>query len=224
MELEYTVVRSSRRTVAIHITPEGKTEVRAPHRVPARFLEDFVQAKAGWIQAHAARQRQRLAEQAAFALEEGTLLPILGQELPVLIRPERKTPALAEEGFLLPDGGDEARRKAWVEELYRQTARRELPPRVKAWSARTGLACNGLRITGAKTRWGSCSGRDSLSFSWRLMAAPPRAVDYVVLHELAHTMHHDHSPDFWALVARYEPGWQECRELLRRVQDLAGWL
>ena len=78
-----------------------------------------------------------------------------------------------------------------------------------------GVQPAGVRITGARTRFGSCSGSNRICFSWRLMDYPEAAVDYVVVHELAHIVHKNHGPQFWALVARYLPDWRARRALLR---------
>ncbi len=95
-------------------------------------------------------------------------------------------------------------------------ARELLPPLVERWSAVTGLRPAALTITGARTRFGSCSTRNRLSFSWRLMAYPAEAVEYVVVHELCHIAHHDHSPAFHDLVRKYLPDSESRRELLRK--------
>ena len=87
-------------------------------------------------------------------------------------------------------------------------AKEYLPMRVDYWSGIMGLTPTGLKITSARTRFGSCSGKNSLCFSWRLMQYPPEAIDYVVVHELAHIRHHDHSPAFYALIERYMPDWR----------------
>lgn len=94
-------------------------------------------------------------------------------------------------------------------------AREYLPMRVDYWSGIMGLTPTGLKITSARTRFGSCSGRSSLCFSWRLMQYPREAIDYVVVHELAHIRHHDHSPAFYALIERYMPDWRERMKLLK---------
>ena len=94
-------------------------------------------------------------------------------------------------------------------------AREYLPMRVDYWSGIMGLTPTGLKITSARTRFGSCSGKNSLCFSWRLMQYPPEAIDYVVVHELAHIRHHDHSPAFYALIERYMPDWRERMKLLK---------
>lgn len=105
---------------------------------------------------------------------------------------------------------DEARRA----ELIRR-AKEELPPKVAYYAQLTGVQPTGLKITSARTRFGSCSGKNSLCFSWRLMEYPEAAVDYVVVHELAHITHKNHGPRFWALVERYMPDYRARRALLR---------
>ena len=94
-------------------------------------------------------------------------------------------------------------------------AKEYLPMRVDYWSGIMGLTPTGLKITSARTRFGSCSGKNSLCFSWRLMQYPPEAIDYLVVHELAHIRHHDHSPAFYALIERYMPDWRERMKLLK---------
>ena len=94
-------------------------------------------------------------------------------------------------------------------------AKEVLPERVACWGAVMGLSPAGVRITSARTRFGSCSAKGGLCFSWRLMQYPPEAVDYVVVHELAHLRRRDHSPAFYALVERYMPDWRARMRLLK---------
>ena len=108
-----------------------------------------------------------------------------------------------------PDPTDEER-KALIAQ-----AKEYLPMRVDYWSDIMGLTPTGLKITSARTRFGSCSGKNSICFSWRLMQYPPEAIDYVVVHELAHIRHHNHSPAFYALIERYMPDWRERMKLLK---------
>ena len=91
-----------------------------------------------------------------------------------------------------------------------------LPGRVEHFAALTGLRPKRVKITSAKTRFGSCSSKGSICFSWRLMQYPPEAIDYVVVHELAHLKHMNHSPAFHALVAKYLPDHRQRRALLKR--------
>lgn len=95
-------------------------------------------------------------------------------------------------------------------------AKSVLPGRVDYYSRIMGLYPTQVRITGAKTRFGSCSSKGHICFSWRLMQYPPEAIDYVVVHELAHLKHMNHSPAFHALVASVLPDHRARRALLRR--------
>lgn len=125
---------------------------------------------------------------------------------------------------------------AWIEKsLARQQARRDahpepdetqraeyirrakeiLPGRVAYYANVMGLRPAGVTITSARTRFGSCSSKGRLCFSWRLMQYPPEAVDYVVVHELAHQVYRNHGPEFYALIERYLPDYKARRKLLR---------
>ena len=93
--------------------------------------------------------------------------------------------------------------------------RTELPPKVAHYAQMMGVQPTGMTITSARTRFGSCSGKNRICFSWRLMDYPEAAVDYVVVHELAHIVHKNHGPQFWALVGQYMPDYRARRALLR---------
>lgn len=94
-------------------------------------------------------------------------------------------------------------------------AREILPGRVEHYAEIMGLRPAGVRITGARTRFGSCSSKGRICFSWRLMMYPGAAVDFVVVHELAHLRHMDHGREFYALVESVLPDWRSRREMLR---------
>lgn len=96
-----------------------------------------------------------------------------------------------------------------------QRAREILPGKVEKYSRIMGLYPTGITITGARKRFGSCSGKNRICFSWRLMQYPEEAVDYVVVHELAHIRHKDHSRNFYACVEKVLPDWRERRKLLK---------
>ena len=99
---------------------------------------------------------------------------------------------------------------------YIRRAKAVLPGKVAHYAAQMGVAPTRITITSARTRFGSCSAKNALSFSWRLMAYPEEAIDYVVVHELAHIRYHDHSPAFYAFVASVLPDHKARRALLRQ--------
>ena len=97
----------------------------------------------------------------------------------------------------------------------RQRAGEVLPGKVAHYAALMGVVPASVKITAARTRFGSCSGKNGLCFSLYLMRYPEAAIDYVVVHELAHIRHHDHSPAFYAEVARVMPDYKERARLLK---------
>ena len=99
-------------------------------------------------------------------------------------------------------------------ELIRQ-AKEILPKKTAHYSQLMNLYPTGITITGAQKRFGSCSGKNRICFSWRLMQYPEAAIDYVVVHELAHILHKDHSKAFYACVAEILPDWKDRRKLLK---------
>ena len=101
------------------------------------------------------------------------------------------------------------------EQALRRAAAEIIPQRVACYAPLVGVTPAGVKITSARTRFGSCSGKNSLCFSWRLMQYPPEAVDYVVVHELCHIRHHDHSRDFWNSVAAVMPDYRQRQALLK---------
>lgn len=100
-------------------------------------------------------------------------------------------------------------------EEYISMAKRLIPERVEHFCGIMGLAPTGITITGAKTRFGSNSPKNRLCFSWRLMQYPSEAIDYVVVHELAHIVHRNHGKDFYALIESVMPDYKQRKKLLR---------
>lgn len=146
----------------------------------------------------------------------------------VLVRAPRRLSQAAIDGFL-------SRHEAWIarqlekrraappppeptaEEIaaLKDRARAALPEKVALWAQRMGVTPTGLKITSARKRYGSCSGKNSLCFSCFLMNCPEGAIDLVVVHELCHIKVKNHGPAFYALLERYLPDYRERKKLLR---------
>lgn len=106
--------------------------------------------------------------------------------------------------------------KEALEKRYRSLARECITRRASYYAAQLGVTYSSIRIAEQKTRWGSCSSRGTLSFHWRLVLAPPAVMDYVVVHEVCHLIHMDHSPDFWAEVESLMPDYKVYKTWLRK--------
>jgi predicted metal-dependent hydrolase len=97
----------------------------------------------------------------------------------------------------------------------REAARAYITPLVERHATAMGLGYKSIKMSGARKRWGSCSATNNLNFSWRLIMCPPQCVEYVVVHELCHITHKDHSAAFWAAVAREFPTYRTALKLLK---------
>lgn len=102
-----------------------------------------------------------------------------------------------------------------LEKRYKEAARSYIPKRVAYYHDMTGGTYQRIAIRDQKTRWGSCSSKGTLSFNWRLMLAPPAVLDYVVVHELCHLTHMNHSPAFWQSVEAVCPDYRDLRKWLK---------
>ncbi len=102
----------------------------------------------------------------------------------------------------------------------REMAKAVIPERVRYFSEIMGVRPARVRINAAKTRFGSCSGKGNLNFSCRVMAYSANAVDYVVIHELSHLLHMDHSPEFWRTVEKYMPDYRDAKAELKQIPKI----
>jgi len=209
---DYTVRRSDRaRRVRVRVDPrDGSVEVVLPRRAAAREAASAVVELRGWIarrQAEVARSRARVAARVA-----GTV-PYLGVDL--VLRPEPGRTRVHRRGDVLLVPADADAAGAAIERWYRRQARVEIAPRLDAAAAAVGRSYTKLTIRDQRTRWGSCSSSGAMSFNWRLLLAPEAVLEYVVRHEAAHLAVMDHSPRFWALMARLMPGYEAPRRWLR---------
>lgn len=203
----YRLVRSPRtRRITIRVTAEG-VAVTAPARVSVAGVERALRADRDWITAALARA----VAAAPPPLTDGTVLPFLDEEL-LLTVADVRGPRREGARLLVPVGTDPV---AAVERWYRARARDHLGALVGAWAPVMGVAPTGLAVRGQRSRWGSASARGTIALNWRLMLAPSRIGEYVVVHELAHLLHMDHSPRFWAAVERHWPGHRADRAWLR---------
>jgi predicted metal-dependent hydrolase len=209
-DLPYRVRRSDRaRRVRVSVDARGEVEVVLPRRTPERAAAAAVVELRPWIE-------RRLAEASAARVAiaaRGAAVPYLGREL--ALRPEPGRTRVHRRGDLLLVPGDE-RAPAAIERWYRRAAAREIAPRLDAAVAALGASYSTLTIRNQRTRWGSCSATGALSFNWRLLLAPESVLDYVVWHEACHLRVMDHSTDFWTLVRRHCPGYEDDRRWLRR--------
>jgi predicted metal-dependent hydrolase len=208
-DLRYSIRRSPRaRRPSVSVDPERGVEVILPRRARDSDAAAVVAELRPWIEK---RLRQHHAAEAAVQGPPGTL-PFLGVWLTVVPQPGRTRVHRAGDVLRVPAGDAEAAIERW----YRRAARAEIVLRLDAACTVLGVDYTALTIRSQRTRWGSCSSTGAMSFNWRLLLAPEPILDYVVWHEACHLVIADHSPRFWALVARHWPEHRAHARWLRR--------
>ncbi len=219
MNISYTVKRSRKRkkTILLQVCDDAKIIVSAPYFTPADDIRRFVEQKKGWLAKILARQKQETAQLKDKEYETGEHLFYLGQLFPleVFFEPfEKEGVVFRNNRFYLNCRGDKALKKHYFISWYKQKADKFIRHRVDFFSKMLKLPYEKISITSAESRWGSCSEDNSISFSYRLIMAPPDVVDYVIVHELTHIREKNHSSRFWKKVEEVIPSFREQRRWL----------
>jgi len=187
----------------------GTLIVTVPHRATEEDIIRFLGDHRRWIRIHYTKAMAFAEEHADIRIEDGGLVPYLGTDLKVRIG-GRSRITRAEDEIIFPDGSGEEEYIAWL----KKKAHEYLPSKLALISESTGIPFRRTRISGARKSWGSCSPDGTISLSWRLMMCPPEAIDYVIVHELCHRLHMDHSKEFWAEVESRMPDYRVRRKWL----------
>ncbi len=213
------LIRTKRKTIALIVELDGSLTVRAPLRVSNRCILELVEQKAGWIKSKQELAVKTLPVTHAKAYAEGETFWYLGKAFSLEIT-AKIAPALQLDGRFvmaraaLPQAGSIFTR--W----YREQAKQVIDERVRWYAEKDGFSYKQIKITSARSRWGSCSSKGVLCFTWRVVMAPVEEIDYVVVHELVHLLVKNHSKAFWAKVAAILPDYKERRKRLRQRGEL----
>ena len=214
--MRYELTRSNRRTLALTLTREGSLIARAPLRMPLSQIEAFIAEKRDWVEKTRARLASLPPQQQPLTFADGAVLPYLGGQL-TLCRAQVAHVAMRDGRLLVPlAAADLAPVCRWAD----AQARRVLSERLNALTQAVRLHPTTLRISRARGRWGSMSTRGTLSLNRSLLFCPPEIIDYVIVHELCHIEHANHSPAFWALVERHMPDYRARRAWLKAHNSL----
>ena len=208
----YILRRSSgRRSLALRVSAAGEIVVNAPLRLSQREIDWFLHKHADWI-----GTRLQAACALRFEWRNGVLLPHLGGELRLRLLDQPGPARARRDGECLLCNATPEQAAILVPRWYQREARALLGERLAHHAARAGLAMPALRLSNARTRWGSLSASGVVSLNWRLLKATPAQIDYVICHELAHFRQRNHSAAFWREVEVLFPNWKKVRGELRQ--------
>lgn len=231
--LDYQLVLSSRaRRLTLRVEPGRGVIVTAPKRFPKRDIPKFVESNRSWIE-KSLREVELLIPEIyrqwpprilnIKALSE--VWHLAYQSELALEPPQAAVPANKQTLILNAVPANKASVAAEIAERLTATAREFLPPLLAEHAARHGLAYSKIQVRGQRSVWGSYSSTGTLSLNYKLLFLPAELLDYVLLHELTHTLYLDHSPKFWRQLEQFHPGAQALDKRLRNAgRDVPPWL
>ena len=223
-------LRISRRAryLRIDVSAHRGVVVVVPEGTPRAVVQRFVMGRRRWIRDARERVARRAEERAATgpALPARLELEALGETYPVVMAADGRRGVRCSGGQLRVSGAaDPAAGRAALVRWLKARGRETLVPWLARHAREHGLRYRRTMVRGQRTRWGSCSGRGTISLNYKLLFLPPQLVDHVLLHELAHTRHLNHSARFWRLLAELDPNWRAHHAALARAERwLPYWL
>lgn len=214
-EVGYQLRRSKRRTIGLAIDQRG-LRVAAPLRARLGDIEKLIREHGQWVLDKLADWRERPPPEQT-QIVDGSSISVLGETLTVTVTPlgRARWQFVDNKLHLWPSATVNANQL--LEKALREKARSLFVDRLALHAPRLGVAAPALRLSSARTRWGSCSHHGGISLTWRLIFMPLPVVDYVVCHELAHLKEMNHSPRFWSVVEQLCPDWRALRITLRQL-------
>ncbi len=197
------------RRLALRLDPKDRAfHLIIPKGVSMRRAQAFAESHESWM------QEKLLDMPIPIYFEDGVVLPIFGQMVEIRYVDEPMRPSILMEGGVLYVRENAANTPGRIERFLKKLARDELEILSKEKAAKIYKTVSKVTVRDTKSRWGSCTSDGNLSYSWRLIFAPPESFDYVVAHEVAHLQHLDHSKAFWGV----------CKKLSRNYKDGHRWM
>ena len=206
------IIRSKRKTLSLTINENAELIIRAPKRLSIEKIQDFINEKENWIN----RKKRLIENQIKDVTSNHNKLLYLGTLFPINVEQNAsKELFFTGEEFIAnsiePDSLSLSIKK-WYKNKFKEIAL----PRVAYFANKHNLMVNQVRIKNQKTMWGSCSSKNNINLNYLLLMAPMGVIDYVIVHELVHTIHRNHSTDFWNSVESIMPEFQEHKRWLKK--------
>lgn len=220
-DIEYQLTRRAGKTASICVERDGSVSVKVPESYDEDRLEQLLEAKRYWIYRHLATWEDLNAARVSREYANGEGFLYLGRSYRLRIVRGQKEPLLLKGGYFLIRSLDDTEKDASTyltsvfKGFYRERGQEWIPERVAYFAPKLGVSPARVRVMELGHRWGSCSPEGGLNFHWKCMMAPLSILDYLVVHELAHLKHANHTPAFWDALDKIMPDYHERKAWLR---------
>lgn len=228
---DYQLVRSNKRkTVSLQVKA-GKVRVLAPLRLAEHYIDDLVQKKSQWVKLKITEQLTHVENQQTREYKAGESYYYQGKRYTLLIKSAQSTGvAIVDENIVISlkalnlNAAQLCKQiKTSLHSWYIKQAKQLLSNRFEVQCNYTELTATSLKIRYYKSRWGSCDAKQRINLNWLLVMAPIEVIDYVIIHELCHTIHLNHSANYWQLVSQFSPNFKQAKIWLKQHQHDLYW-
>ena len=214
-DLEFTVRRSERRTsIGITLERDGSLILSAPTACPHQRMESAVRSRLFWIYSKQALRSQSSRREVPRAFTSGESYAYLGKRYRLWVQEGDGDAVSLRDGRLVLRADVQAKAHDHLHRWYQGRGLAWLPPLVERWAPRLGVKSAGIAVRDLGHRWGSCTDKGRLLFHWQTMTLPPSIIEYVVVHELVHLTHSNHTSAFWSLVSRVMGDYEQRKRWL----------
>lgn len=232
--IPYTIIRSRRRSIAASILSDGTLAVKAPVLIPEFIIKQFLRSKEDWIIDRIVKRRKTGLKQLIPTIDTlsntSETVNFFNKKIRIVVSDSSLTATTrlyrVKDSFqiILPLGLTTSQREKEIHTVlhnwYQKNSKSELLKRLGKYAAITGMSYNKVTVKDVTSHWGSCSAEKNLNFNYRLGMLPVALADYVIIHELCHTLEMNHSQRFWDLVEKFVPDYKARRKELKSYQFL----
>ena len=211
--MNHTVIYSDRKTIGIQVKRDGSVTVNAPKGMSRAEVERFVSSHSGWIEKKRADRPERTGINCVY---------YLGEKFDLCETDDKKV-GFDGEKFILPKGLDNAEKINALSVFFKSVGKKYMAEKTFLWASKMKLPLPPIpKMTGAKTRWGSCGGKggNRINYAYMLMMTDEECIDYVTVHELSHIICKNHNEKFYALVSQYVPDYKQREAKLREYEKI----
>ena len=211
--MNHTVIYSDRKTIGIQVKRDGSVVIHAPRGMSRSSIEQFVLSHSGWIDKKRAQRPERTGLSNVY---------YLGKKFELCETDDKKV-GFDGEKFIVPKGLENGEKINALSVFFKSVGKPYMAEKTFLWASKMKLPPPPVpKMTGAKTRWGSCGGKggNRINYAYMLMMADEECIDYVTVHELSHLVYKNHNEDFYTLVSKYIPDYKNREQKLREYEKI----
>ena len=215
MQLDYQIIYSKRKTIAITVERDRSIVVRAPVGVSTEKIRQVVESRKLWLYEKINHAQKYPPQPIRKEFITGETIMYLGRYYRLEIKDDDEPGVRFQNRFII-SRHHQNNAAQMLRQWYISRAREKLTPKIRAFAEALGVNYNQILVSDLKYRWASCTPKNNLNFNWRIIKAPMFVVDYLIVHELAHLLEPNHTPAFWNVVAVQVPRYELAKEWLRK--------